>query len=305
MNREREGREYRMSQERHRQGGGDNFAGQGNMDRNLGDDRSHDWERNDGYTDRGRGMDQDVGGRDDGYSRTMDRRDDRYGRDMNRRNEDSWRGGQREMDRYQDQGYDRGREFQGGRLGMSGGMDQDFRRDTRYGDRAGMGSLDDDRGYSRGNMGSRDTGSRDMGMSGNLRAYPDDRSMGVRSGESHRGKGPKGHQRSDERIREAVNDALEDDHHVDASNIEVQVQNGEVTLTGTVSDRRQKRAAEDCVEDLRGVRDVHNQLRVQRQDDQGNQRTGDGVTMVSTDDRQNSENRSNESGDSRKGSVSG
>jgi hypothetical protein len=32
-----------------------------------------------------------------------------------------------------------------------------------------------------------------------------------------------------------------------------------------VSDRNQKRRAEDCVDNLRGVRDVHNQLRVQQQ----------------------------------------
>ncbi|MEW6422990.1 MAG: BON domain-containing protein [Deinococcota bacterium] len=62
-----------------------------------------------------------------------------------------------------------------------------------------------------------------------------------------------------------VNEALEDEHGVDASDIEVQVQNGEVTLTGTVSDRSQKRMSEDCVERVRGVRHVHNQLRVQPQ----------------------------------------
>lgn len=83
-------------------------------------------------------------------------------------------------------------------------------------------------------------------------------------GESYRGRGPKGYQRSDDRIKEMVSDALEDDDRLDASNIEVQVQGGEVTLTGTVSDRAQKRRAEDCVDTLRGVKDVHNQLRVQQ-----------------------------------------
>lgn len=86
---------------------------------------------------------------------------------------------------------------------------------------------------------------------------------GLGQGQSHRGKGPKGYQRSDERIKEEVSDALHDDHYVDASEIEVQVQGGEVTLTGTVSDRQQKRHAEDCVERVRGVKDVHNHVRVQ------------------------------------------
>lgn len=81
--------------------------------------------------------------------------------------------------------------------------------------------------------------------------------------QSHRGKGPRGHQRSDERIREEVNEALEDSHWVDASDIEVTVEAGEVTLSGTVADRQQKRSATDCAEDVRGVRDVHNQLRLQ------------------------------------------
>jgi hypothetical protein len=45
----------------------------------------------------------------------------------------------------------------------------------------------------------------------------------------------------------------------------VQVRNGEVTLTGMVDDRRQKRMAEDTVESVPGVKDVQNQLRVQQQ----------------------------------------
>ncbi len=79
---------------------------------------------------------------------------------------------------------------------------------------------------------------------------------------SHRGKGPVGYTRSDERIRELVCDALTDDHYVDATHIEVTVRNGEVTLAGTVDDRVQKRMAEACVESVGGVKDVHNQLRI-------------------------------------------
>ncbi len=78
----------------------------------------------------------------------------------------------------------------------------------------------------------------------------------------HRGKGPAGYTRSDDRIRETVCEALLDDDHVDATNIDVSVKNGEVTLSGTVDDRQQKRRAEDCVERLSGVQDVINQLRI-------------------------------------------
>ncbi|MBA3541826.1 MAG: BON domain-containing protein [Deltaproteobacteria bacterium] len=77
----------------------------------------------------------------------------------------------------------------------------------------------------------------------------------------HYGKGPVGYQRSDERIREMVSDALSDDDQIDASTIEVTVKNGEVILSGTVEDRRLKRMAEDVVERVPGVKDVHNQIR--------------------------------------------
>lgn len=82
----------------------------------------------------------------------------------------------------------------------------------------------------------------------------------------HRGKGPSGYTRSDDRIKEIVCEVLTDDHHIDATHIDVSVKNGEVTLTGTVEDRQQKRRAEDVVEHLSCVRDVQNQLRVQSAD---------------------------------------
>lgn len=84
----------------------------------------------------------------------------------------------------------------------------------------------------------------------------------------HRGKGPRGYQRADERIQEDVNDRLSDDPLLDASDIEVSVKSSEVTLTGEVASRADKRRAEDCVEGVSGVTNVQNNLRVrQRPDD--------------------------------------
>jgi osmotically-inducible protein OsmY len=80
--------------------------------------------------------------------------------------------------------------------------------------------------------------------------------------DEHRGKGPKGYQRSDARIEEDVNDRLSDDPMLDASNITVTVQGSEVTLDGFVSSRWDKRRAEDLVDDVSGVRHVQNNLRV-------------------------------------------
>ena len=76
------------------------------------------------------------------------------------------------------------------------------------------------------------------------------------------GKGPKNYVRSDERIREDVCEHLTHHPYVDASDIEVSVREGEVTLSGTVDARMVKRAAEEACDHVRGVKDVHNQLRV-------------------------------------------
>ncbi len=77
----------------------------------------------------------------------------------------------------------------------------------------------------------------------------------------HRGKGPKSYRRSDERIQEDVNDRLSEGY-LDATEINVSVQNGEVTLSGTVNSRYDKRRAEDIAEYVSGVSNVENRLRV-------------------------------------------
>lgn len=78
------------------------------------------------------------------------------------------------------------------------------------------------------------------------------------------GRGPKGYQRSDDRIRDEICDCMTDDPMLDASEVEVMVVHGEVTLSGSVSSRDQKRRAEDVAERISGVRDVTNQLRITR-----------------------------------------
>jgi len=85
-------------------------------------------------------------------------------------------------------------------------------------------------------------------------------------------RGPKGYKRSDERIREDVNDRLAQQYEIDPSEIEVAVSNGEVTLTGTVQSRHAKFYAEEIADDISGVNEVHNNLRVRReQQGQGTQ----------------------------------
>ena len=85
------------------------------------------------------------------------------------------------------------------------------------------------------------------------------RSMG------YRGKGPKNYSRSDERIREDLNEKLTESDEIDASGISVEVNNGIATLTGTVEQRWMKHRAEDLAESCSGVRDVTNQISVKSQ----------------------------------------
>lgn len=81
------------------------------------------------------------------------------------------------------------------------------------------------------------------------------------------GKGPKGYRRSDDRIKEDVCETLSRNPRVDASDIEVSVEDACVTLSGTVESKEIKRAAEMAIENLSGVDDVKNEIRVKKADD--------------------------------------
>lgn len=74
--------------------------------------------------------------------------------------------------------------------------------------------------------------------------------------------GPKGYQRSDERIWEEINDRLTENPDIDATHIDVTVKDGVVTLAGFVSSRGARRLAEEIADSVRGVRDVRNELQV-------------------------------------------
>jgi hypothetical protein len=98
---------------------------------------------------------------------------------------------------------------------------------------------------------------------------------------SYYGRGPRGYTRSDERIREDVCDRLTDDWQVDASEIEILVVGGEVTLNGSVDSRDAKRRAEDVADNVSGVRNVQNNLRV-RQGTPGTTGTTDTTSTIGT-----------------------
>ncbi|MFJ1259757.1 BON domain-containing protein [Cupriavidus sp. CuC1] len=76
--------------------------------------------------------------------------------------------------------------------------------------------------------------------------------------------GPKGYQRSDERIRETVCEHLAYAGGVDVRDVSVEVASGLVTLTGTVRTRSEKYDIEDLADTVFGVTEVQNNIRVQR-----------------------------------------
>jgi osmotically-inducible protein OsmY len=80
----------------------------------------------------------------------------------------------------------------------------------------------------------------------------------------HRGKGPKGYERSDDRIREDVSDRFYEDPYIDASDISIRVEGKDVILEGTVESKEAKRRAEYLAESIRGVKDVENRLKINR-----------------------------------------
>ena len=71
------------------------------------------------------------------------------------------------------------------------------------------------------------------------------------------GKGPS---ISDDWIKDKVCELMYWDKSVDARNIEVSVNGGVVTLTGTVDSRHAKKKAERIIDEVAGVRDVQNDV---------------------------------------------
>jgi osmotically-inducible protein OsmY len=142
-------------------------------------------------------------------------------------------------------GYGAGAGFVGDRPDWSGYESGGWTGRERYGSRPFTGGGMERSTYGEGRY-------EDIG--GRLR-----RSAG---GGPHAGKGPRGYQRSDERIREDVCERMAECGELDAGEIEVRVSNAEVTLLGTVRERYDKRLAEDLADQVSGVREVHNQIRV-------------------------------------------
>lgn len=169
----------------------------------------------------------------------------------------------------QGQGYEGGYQGERGYAGSRGGF-----ASYGMGEGGGYGQGGDyggQRDYQR--RGSQDRDFWDRASDEVSSWLGDDDAERRRRMDQHRGKGPRGYTRSDERIKEDVNDRLTDDWAVDASGIDVDVESCEVTLTGEVPSREMKRRAEDVAEAVSGVKHVQNNIRV-KQSEQTSGETG-------------------------------
>lgn len=147
---------------------------------------------------------------------------------------------------------DRERYGPGGGSSYTGSSGVGWQSDMGYG--AGASSGTGGYGRTSGGMGSGTTaygaGGTGTGWSGGT--------PGLRN------RGPKGWQRSDDRIHDDVCERLSAEPGIDPSDVTVNVSGGNVTLNGTVPDRAMKYRIEDIVDACSGVRDVDDRLRVSR-----------------------------------------
>lgn len=179
-----------------------------------------------------------------------------------------WRG--QRLSVYSQSGYYRERDEYSGDRSQAGddGRDLDGRgrpsRHSGYAERW-QGGRGERTGYGRSGA---------EGVYGYARSsygQPEDHIAGARQsqlrdgghpGQSQRGRGPRNYARSDERIREDLSEQLTSHDDIDASDIDITVKDGVVSLAGSVEQRRVKYAIEDMAERCRGVKDVDNRLTV-------------------------------------------
>ncbi len=87
------------------------------------------------------------------------------------------------------------------------------------------------------------------------------------AGEARGKRGPKDWQRSDERLKEDICERLYHTSEIDSSEVSVSVTEGKVVLDGTVNDRGMKYAMEDLIDNVPGVKDIDNRVRVSRDEE--------------------------------------
>jgi osmotically-inducible protein OsmY len=162
--------------------------------------------------------------------------------DYDRYGESGMRGGSsgEHYGRYSESGREFGRSVSGSGFGGSS---------YGYG-QGGSGQFGPSTGYGYGTAGSYLGQRSDWGSSGTSQR------------QNYMGRGPRNYKRSEDRIREEINERLTRHPEIDASDVDVRIENNTVVLSGVVEDRKAKRLAEDLAEEVWGVEDVRNELKV-------------------------------------------
>ena len=78
----------------------------------------------------------------------------------------------------------------------------------------------------------------------------------------HRGKGPRNHARSDAGLQAHVSELLTEHDEIDASNLDVHVADGAITLTGTLDDGHMRGKLDELLGGIAGVRAIHMSIAV-------------------------------------------
>ncbi|MBY4896062.1 BON domain-containing protein [Cupriavidus sp. AU9028] len=186
---------------------------------------------------------------------------------------------------YRDWGDESQRGFEGHRAGGLSEEGNFLGGRSRHADRpqawagSGYGAGGQNRPYGReygSGYGARHVDDRSYGERGRHEEHGMLYELGHRIGEAvgglfgqepdRRRVGPKGYQRSDERIHEAVCERLAYADGLDLSDVTVQVNGGVVKLTGSVRSRSEKFDIEDIADNVYGVTDVDNEIRVRSRD---------------------------------------
>lgn len=270
-------------------GTGESGAGYGNEWRYSGEGRYRNQGRYGGESDYGQGWSsqsgygQGQGGR--GYG-TESSYFQGGGYGQSTFGQEGYQGGWGSPGGWQEGGYSgEGRQSSESRYGRgSGGYSQRYNYPGGYRSGQGYGERGRMSEYDRGEYGEgEERGWWDRASDAVASWFGDEdaeRRRRMDAQRPHRGRGPKGYRRSDERIKEDVNDRLSEGY-IDASEITVMVEGGEVTLTGTVNSRHDKRRAEDIAEYVSGVQNVENRLRVKDTHYATSTGTGTGLTGTS------------------------
>ena len=255
-----QGRQYGASQQRGGQAGSMGYGREYGQDRGYGQRMGARWEEDHPEFGQGRGATGSYGGQSGSGAYGNQYGGSRF--DEEGRGSRSAAFGSAGAARYAaeySEGDHRGQGLGGGQgYGAEYGQ-RGSRSGLQFASDYGSGGYDQvSGGY--GYRGSQATGDYQSGMEGQR---------------SYRGLGPQTYKRSDDRIRDDVCERLTDDFRIDASNITIDVNQGAVTLSGTVPERHMRYAAEDLVDDAMGVESINNQLRVQsRTQSQGMQSQG-------------------------------